>query len=333
MNKTNLKITALLFSILFLGFFISQINLQEVLLQLQQIGWKFGILLLITGSAYVMASAAWLLCFETIPPQLSVPKLFVYRLIGESLTTINPTNIIAGESAKVYLLNKAGVAYEQGIISILLSRILIFLSMISLFLVLPFALYRLGFIEHLSWSWGIGLMSMTLGFIGLFYSMIHPKLLLYKGMESINNRLSFFFLEKRLPKILSINQGLCDYYRHQKLQLYLAFFLSLLHWIMGAVEIYAIFFLLDIKLSLLSALLIEVGVTFIKSIGGFIPGQIGVEEYGNKLMLGFLGMSNGNVWLTLSILRRSRQLIWLGIGGLFFLGLNLKKHEHTIHLP
>lgn len=333
MNKKNLKITALLFSIGFLGFFVSQIDLQEVLLQLQQIGWKFGILLLITGSAYAMASAAWLLCFETIPQQLSVPKLFVYRLIGESLTTVNPTNIIAGESAKIYLLNKAGVPYEQGVISILLSRILIFLSMISLFLVLPFSLNQLGFMEQFSLSWGIGLLGMALGFIALFYSMVHPKRLLYSSLRSINDRMSFSFLEKILPNILRINQGLCDYYRQQKLHLFLAFFLSLLHWIMGAVEIYAIFFLLDIKISLLSALLMEVGITFIKSIGAFVPGQIGVEEYGNKIMLGFLDMSNGNLWLTLSILRRSRQLIWLGMGGLFFIGLNLRKYEHPIHLP
>lgn len=321
MNKANFKIAILLLAILFLVFFISQIDLQEVLLQLQLIGWKFSILLLITGSAYAMAAGAWLLCFEPIPPQLSVPKLFVYRLIGESLTTINPTSIVAGESAKVYLLNKEGIPYEQGIISILLSRILIFLSMISLFLVLPFSLYQLGFIGHFSLPWGIGLAGMTVGFGSLFYSMVHPNLLLYKGMQSINRLIHSSFLEKRLAKILAINQGLFDYYRHQKLHLYLAFFLSLLHWIMGAVEIYTIFFLLNLKISLLSALLIEVGVTFIKSMGAFVPGQIGVEEYGNKLMLGFLDMSNGNIWLTLSILRRSRQLIWLGIGGLFFIGL------------
>ena len=303
------------------------------MVQLQQIGWKFGILLLITGSAYAMAAAAWLLCFESIPPQLSVAKLFVYRLIGESLTTVNPTNIIAGEGAKIYLLHKAGVEYEQGIISILLSRILIFLSMISLFLVLPFSLHHLGFIAQFSLSWGIGLLAMSLGFIGLFYSMVHPKLLLYKSIRSIHRRMPFSFLEKILPNILSINQGLCDYYRQQKLHLFLAFFLSLLHWIMGAVEIYAIFFLLNLKVSLLSALLMEVGITFIKSIGAFVPGQIGVEEYGNKTMLGFLQMSNGNLWLTISILRRSRQLIWLCMGGLFFITLNLKKHEHTLHLP
>ncbi len=321
MNKKRLKIAVLLLAIGFLLFFISQINLQEVCTQLKEIGWKFSLLLSITGSAYAMASAAWLLCFDPIPSQLSIPKLFVYRLIGESLSTVNPTNIIAGEGAKIYLLKKEGISYEQGIISILLSRILIFLSMISLFLVLPFSLYHLGFIEHFTLAWGIGLTGITLGFAGLFYSMIHPDLLLYGGVQTLNRFLKFSFLEKQLPKILAINQGLCAYYHNQKLRLHLAFFLSLLHWIMGAVEIYAIFFLLNLKVSLLGALLMEIGITFIKSIGAFIPGQVGVEEYGNKLMLGFLDMSNGNLWLIFSILRRSRQLIWLCMGGLFVIGL------------
>jgi len=88
---------------------------------------------------------------------------------------------------------------------------------------------------------------------------------------------------------------------------------------MGAVEIYVLLYFLNIKITLLGAILVEVGITCIKSMGAFIPGQIGVEEYGNKLMLGLIGISTGSVWVTISILRRTRQVIWLMIGGVFFL--------------
>jgi len=317
--KKQYKTIALILALALLGIFIAQMNWLQVQANLQQVGWRFSIVLVITGIAYAMASTAWLLCFPKSPSQLSASKLFVYRQIGETLTTINPANIIVGESAKVYLLNKDGVDYEQGLVSILLSRILIFLSMIGLFLFLPLALYQTGLLVEMSLAWITGFLLFIGSILGIFYSMIHPDLLLYKGISTLNNKLRFSFIHSSLPKLRHINQLLHDFYQQRKIQLFLAFLLSLFHWIMGAVEIFFLLQLLNLKITLFGALLIEVGVTCIKSMGAFIPGQIGVEEYGNKVMLSVVGISTPSVWLTLSILRRTRQIIWLLIGGVLFL--------------
>ena len=319
MKKKQYKRIALVLAFALLGIFVAQMDWLQVQANLQQVGWQFSIVFVITGIAYAMASTAWLLCFPTIPKQLSASKLFIYRQIGETLTTINPANIIVGESAKVYLLNKDGVNYEQGLVSILLSRILIFLSMIGLFLFLPIALYQTGLLVGISSAWLIGFTVFIGSILGIFYSMVHPDLLLYKGISSLNNKLQCSFIHKSLPRIQHINQLLYDFYQERKIQLFLAFLLSLFHWIMGAVEVFFLLQLLNLKITLFGALLIEVGVTCIKSIGAFIPGQIGVEECGNKVMLGVVGISTPSVWLTLSILRRTRQLLWLLIGGGFFL--------------
>lgn len=298
---------------------MSQIDLQIVLSNLYQVGWQFGWVFLITGTAYAMASTAWLLCFQQVPAQLSASKLFVYRQIGETLTTINPANIIVGESAKVYLLKKEGVAYEEGVVSILLSRVLIFLSMIALFLLLPFVVYKLGWANEFSWIGIGGFVVLSFVIIGIFYAMVHPNLLLFQFIQTVYQRWNLRFLEKLLPNIQSVNQLLSEFYKSHKAKLLIAFALSLFHWLMGAIEIYVLLYLLDIKITILEAILVEVGVTCIKSMGSFIPGQVGIEEYGNKVMLGILGIQAGSVWLTISILRRTRQVIWLLVGGLFFL--------------
>jgi len=318
-NQRTYKQLALFLAIGCLAIFVGQIDLQIVRNNLSQVGWQFGWVFLITGLAYAMASTAWLLCFQQVPTQLSASKLFVYRQIGETLTTINPANIIVGESAKVYLLKKEGVAYEEGVVSILLSRVLIFLSMIALFLLLPFVFYKLGWTNELSWIGISGLVLLSFIILGIFCAMVHPKLLLHQCIHSIYQRWQFPFLEKLLPKIASINQLLAEFYISHKVKLFIAFALSLFHWLMGAIEIYVLLLLLDIKITLLGAILVEVGVTCIKSMGAFIPGQVGIEEYGNKVMLGILGIHTGSVWLTISILRRTRQVVWLLIGGLFFL--------------
>ena len=79
----------------------------------------------------------------------------------------------------------------------------------------------------------------------------------------------------------------------------------------GSLEFYFILILLGIKTTVFSTLLVDMGVVVIKSIGAFVPGQIGIEEYGNKIMLTMIGVTGATVWVTASILRRSRQLFWM----------------------
>ena len=70
---------------------------------------------------------------------------------------------------------------------------------------------------------------------------------------------------------------------------------------------------MDVSCTYMDALMMELGVMVFKSAGGFIPGQIGVEEYGNKVMLGMLGIPGSEVWVAVSVMRRIRQLAWVGI--------------------
>lgn len=56
------------------------------------------------------------------------------------------------------------------------------------------------------------------------------------------------------------------------------------------------------------------GVILFKSAGAFVPAQIGVEEYGNKIMLAAIGLPETEIWVSASILRRARQLFWIFLG-------------------
>lgn len=61
------------------------------------------------------------------------------------------------------------------------------------------------------------------------------------------------------------------------------------------------------------------GVIVFKTVGAIVPGQIGVEEYGNKVMLDAIGIVSNEVWLVVTLMRRGRQLFWLLIAGIFTL--------------
>ena len=99
--------------------------------------------------------------------------------------------------------------------------------------------------------------------------------------------------------------------RNHKKVLFLSGVFALLHWVFGGLEFYLILKFLGLKVSVLQALLVDLGVVLFKAAGAFVPGQLGVEEYGNKIMLAFIGIPAEEIWVTASVLRRARQLFWI----------------------
>jgi hypothetical protein len=75
------------------------------------------------------------------------------------------------------------------------------------------------------------------------------------------------------------------------------------------------------------ALLIDNGIMVVKSIGSFVPAQIGVEEYGNKLMLSIIATSSATLWLGYTILRRLRFVIWIIISMIYLIIVKVKQGQ------
>lgn len=314
-SRKWIKYVLVVLAISLLAFFVSQVDLKAVVESLGKVGWKFLYILLVTYTAYFMATVAWALCIDRNTRDIPMFKLFNYRLVGETLALINPTNIIAGEASKIYMLEQLDIDKEMGLVSIMLSRILIIMSSLIL-LILAVAFYFkefFAFSDHFYLQ--IGLMVLFLSLVvGLFYILISPRYYLYDLYNRLCRLIPIRVLLSKRSNILGLNQELSTYYQHNKLKLIGALFLSTGHWLMGALEFYVILYILGFPISLIAALMIEMGVIMVKSAASFIPAQVGVEEYGNKLMLDFVGLKLPGLWLTVSVLRRARQLFWILLG-------------------
>jgi hypothetical protein len=75
-------------------------------------------------------------------------------------------------------------------------------------------------------------------------------------------------------------------------------------------------------MTVLDALLVDQGVLVLKSSGAFIPGQLGVEEVANKIMLSIVGIKATGLWVASSIVRRSRQLFWIIVSAMLYMVIN-----------
>lgn len=316
LQKTNrkqyLKVGLIVLALALLGIFIAQVDFTQLWAKLIQLKWRFLIIILTPGIGYLLATLAWRYCLPNQDQLPNVFRLFMIRHLGESLALINPTNIIAGESSKAVLLKKAGINYNDGIVSLVLSRTLIILSHVLLLIGVSWHLFSaLGESQSLLFQIGLLVVSL-LALLVLFYALTSSKLWLYQAFAQMAKMVKWF--EKIAIKIKTINEEMSLFYHQHQSNLIIAFLLSALHWCIGALEFYLIFWFLDVPISYEYALFIELGVMIFKSLGSFVPGQIGVEEYGNLFMLNMLSYESAELWLAISLIRRGRQVFWLLIG-------------------
>src|SRR5690606_12084953 len=66
---------------------------------------------------------------------VSIPRLFLIRHVGETVGLLNPTSIVGGDAVKAILLGAHGIEKKKVVASVLLNRIILIVSQLSLFII------------------------------------------------------------------------------------------------------------------------------------------------------------------------------------------------------
>ncbi|MBP9016674.1 MAG: flippase-like domain-containing protein [Paludibacteraceae bacterium] len=306
--------------------FISSIDFHVLTTYLYRMPSMFLLVIAISFVGYFFSSLGWKLCMGEEGKNISIGKVFVIRHIGEMLGAFNPTSIIAGDSLKISYLLKSGISTKVGLSSILLMRMITVLSSIFLIVV---SIFYLTFSKFGNGKTVILLLLIMLvimsGFLMAKY-LLDDHLYLGRTLERIKSKTNWSFLtRKTIDSCYEINTLASDYFKHHKMNFLLAFLLLTLHWVCGALEFFIVLQTLHVNISVIDAISMEVGVSLFKFLGAIVPGQIGIEEYGNKIMLDVIAVKGNEIWFVVSLVRRSRQLFWLSVAGVFLLISKRKK--------
>lgn len=322
--KTCIALTVVAFTILF----IRTTDFGQVISALQDIGPRWLWVMVSTFCAYLLASIGWQYCIGKTARNIPMWKLFMVRLVGEKVSLFNPTSIVGGDLMKVMLLRDGQTKQTEVVGSVIISRLMMIVTQLTLFII---AMLCMTFVSGKSLVIEAKLMliatSVCLLLIVLGYYFLLPTRERQNSSDQKNNKIG-----RLLDRLKNIRAQLASFYKDRPRDFALAFLFFSLHWIAGSFEFYIIMGLLGYDISVLQALLLDMGVIVIKSTGAFIPGQIGIEEIGNKMMLMLAGFTSGTVWLAVSVLRRFRQLVWLFISAVFYFFLIKTKSglmDHT----
>lgn len=311
----------ILLVVLFLIFsFFYAADFVMVMKSLQKIGFRFFILILITFFAALLSTLGWKYCMAEDGKKIPLSKLFIARHIGEMFAVINPTSVVAGDALKVYLLRKEGVSKKSLAASVLISRLLKILSQLVIFAVIIFYILNQKLNVKFKFDNLIFYILAIPVAIFIVYNLVIRLTFLQKYLvkSRIGNHIvvRVKFLSNKLKLV---KEEVVIQFSQNKKGLIISFFLFFIHWLLGPLECFFIMKFMNIDITAMQSLLMDHGIVVIKSLGSFIPGQIGVEELGNKLVLSLIGVFAAQTWLTFSVLRRTRQLFWIIVALIMYL--------------
>ncbi|MGY4386282.1 hypothetical protein ACVWYN_003333 [Pedobacter sp. UYP24] len=298
--KKALIITVTICILISLFFFVRATDLHKVMAAVKTVGFRFVFLLFITFIAYLFATISWKYTLGNDFEKVPIWRLFLIRHIGETVSLFNPASIIGGDAVKGIMLADYEISRRSVIFSVFLSRLILIITQLIIFIV---ALLFLWIKNPIMANDPIN-NTATAGLLPII--RLKCKILRSK----VNG------LWKDLPIVLKEN----------KQMLAISALFALLHWLFGSFEFYFILKFIGIKVTVIQALVVDMGVVLFKTAGAFIPGQLGIEEYGNKVMLLTIGISGADIWITASILRRARQVIWVAFGiAVYFIVFHKRK--------
>ncbi len=280
---------------------------------LWQVGWYWPLLLLPYGVVNWLESWSWKYILVDVPDRTTVGRLFWLRLGGESLNQLTPTASLGGEPFKASRLQADGVPLEVASASVVIIKGILVLSL-ALYIFTGLALAPIFLPEAAKHMLFLCLAAGGLATVGIIFVVVQRR-------GPCGN--SFRFLSQRgwLPHFLRDQEGflkdldtaMSRFYRQYPSRAALAFSLFFCSWLLHAVEVYLIFWLVGHPISWGLAVCLDSLAMLFTALGFFIPAAMGVQEGGNILLaLGFnLGFTLGAAF---SILRRIREAFWLSLG-------------------
>ena len=274
------------------------------------------VLLIPSVIMYVVEAYGWKVTLGPSAKAIPFWRVLAIRTAGEVVNMTTPTAYVGGEPLKAYLLKKHHVPMVEGLASVIIAKTTMTIAEV-LFILLGIALgvWLLGGNDSSGHTVAAALVSVGLLAFGTAAFVFVQRQGLFTWILGFLRKIGMkiAYLEAREEKLRSLDRTILDFYRHNRPAFYASTGLFFLGWMAEALEVYVIVYYLGGPAMALSAISIGALSVFIKGGTFFIPGSLGAQDGGNVLLLKAFGYSDVT-GIAFALLRRFRELVWIGIG-------------------
>lgn len=265
---------------------------------------------------YVIEAYGWKITLGPSAQAIPFWRLLAIRTAGEVVNMTTPTAYVGGEPLKAYLLKTHHVPMVEGLASVVIAKTTMTIAEV-LFILLGIALgfWMLGGNGSSGQTVAAALLSVGLLVFGTVAFVFIQRRGLFTWLLEFLRKigLKIAYLEAREEKLRSLDRTILNFYAHNRPAFYASTGLFLLGWLSEALEVFVIIHYLGGPAMALSAISIGALSVFIKGGTFFIPGSLGAQDGGNLLLLKAFGYSDVT-GITFALLRRFRELVWIGLG-------------------
>jgi uncharacterized protein (TIRG00374 family) len=309
---------ALLFAGLFALFMIVwHIGPQRIYDAAAQLGPVALLVILIPSTImYTVEAYGWKVTLGPSAKDIPFWRVLAIKTAGEVVNLTTPAGYIGGEPLKAYLLTKHHVPMVEGLASVVIAKTTKTIAEV-LFILLGITLsfWRIDSDGSLGQTVVAALVSVSLLLFVIASLVFAQRKGFFTWLLEFTRKigLKIRFLEAREEQLWSLDRMILEYYRHNRRAVYSSTGLFFLSWMAEALEVYIIIWFLGGPALVLSSVSINALSVFIKGGSFFIPGSLGAQDIGNFLLLKDFGYSDV-ASVTFALLRRFRELVWIGIG-------------------
>ena len=312
-----LKLFLLALGLLTLGLIVWHIGPERIYDAAAQLGPVALLVMLIPSVVmYVVEAYGWKVTLGPSAKHIPFWRVLAIRTAGEVVNMTTPTAYVGGEPLKAYLLKKHHVPMVEGLASVIIAKTTMTIAEV-LFILLGIALgvWLLSGNDSSGQTVAAALVSVGLLAFGTAAFVFVQRQGLFTWLLGFLRKigLKIAYLEAREEQLRSLDRTILTFYRDNRPAFYSSTGLFFLGWMAEALEVYVIISYLGGPAMALSAISIGALSVFIKGGTFFIPGSLGAQDGGNMLLLSAFGYSDVT-GITFALLRRFRELVWIGLG-------------------
>lgn len=301
--------------LLVLCWMIVRLGPVRIAANLHTVSWGFFLMVAFKGVRYFCQTIAWKLILTQAQRKIGFWKLFKINLEGESLNYITITRM-GGEPLKAIAIKEHSSLAQAAASVIVLKFCYIFgfwLTIAGGFIAILLDADVTGEIKR---GVGMGLVALTI-FI-LFFSWIQKR-----GMFS---PLSWFlrqfqskreWISRQVLRLTRLDQEILETYRSKPVRVSVSALLQALGWVEELFFIWLALHFLKLDETWVLPTLIGMMSLLMNSLFFFVPWRAGTQEGTMVLAFTLLDLSEP-MGLSLAILRRMRELVWIFAGLILF---------------
>jgi uncharacterized protein (TIRG00374 family) len=325
----KLRTTSLVAGLAFLALLVHKVGLDTILHQIHAMGWmSLGIFAV--GCAWnLLYTVAWQVFLRDHGGHIPFWALFRIKLAGEAVNTVTPANFLGGDPVRIYLLKKY-YRWTAGAASVVVDRTLhAMASTLAIIIGTSLAFWRLDTIPQ---NIKVGLpivLSIFVVFVAFIF--LHQRRGFFSFLMEVARtlRLKRAFSPDAIRRSQELDRDISRFYLDNTEGFWTAFLLHLAGRVLGIVEIYMIAVIAYPPFTFIEAWILGAVAPIINTVFTFIPGAVGVLEgasAGTLMIMGIPGAAS--VGITIQLLRRIRQGIWIALG---FGALNVQERKQLLN--